>query len=275
MNEMNGDRLLEDEVKRARNDGVQDGDGLPFLLVPAGAVAAVLLVHGFSATPREMRPLAEKLAEWGYACVAVRLPGHGTSPEDLATRSWEEWLETTVRGYDLLTRHFRRVYGTGMSTGSLLLLALARQRQLPGLVLLSPYLRLRHPLAPVAGWLRHLYPYQQRSLDDDEAGHYYARRPLAGIHQINRLVRTLAPHLGEIAVPVLAIHGEGDETIDIDSGRQLVEGLGSAVKVYERFGPEARHVLTNADNPHRGAIFDLIGKFVGELEDQAGKVECR
>lgn len=265
---------LGEEVDRSRRAGVPDED-LPFIVIPPGATAAVLLVHGFSATPWEMRPLAADLAERGFASLAVRLPGHGTTPEDLAARRWEEWLEAVARGYDLLVAYFPRVYGAGLSTGTLLLLALARQRQPAGLVLLSPYLRVRHRLAPFAGWLRHLRPYQHRPLSGEEALHYYARRPLAGVHQINRLLHTLVPRLAEIDLPVLAIHGAGDRTIDIDSGRRLVECLGSRVKVYERLGPEASHTLTGAGNPLRGAVFDLIGKFLGGLESQRGSRATR
>jgi carboxylesterase len=267
-------RLLNEEVSLAQAAGVQEAD-LPFFVSPPEVTAAVLLVHGFSATPWEMRPLAEDLAQRGIASLAVRLPGHGTSPEDLAEKRFEEWVDTVLRGFDLLTGHFPRTYGAGLSTGSLLLLALALRRQPDGLVLLSPYLRLRHRLAPFAGWLRYLKPYQHRPLAGEEARHYYERRPLAGVHQINRLVRTLAPRLGEITVPVLAIHGEGDQTVNIDSGRELVDRLGSKVKVYERLGPEAPHVLTGVENSQRSVVFDLIGKFLGELETQSCSAESR
>src|SRR5512139_3475104 len=77
---MNGNRqdnLLAGELCRARADRVGDDDNLPFYLAPAATAAAVLLVHGFSATPWEMRPLAEDLMTRGFACLAVRLPGHG------------------------------------------------------------------------------------------------------------------------------------------------------------------------------------------------------
>lgn len=262
----NRDDLLSEELSRARRDGVQDADNLPFFNLPAGATAAVLLVHGFSATPWEMRPLADALHQRGFACLAVRLPGHGTTPEDLATRHWDEWLSAVLRGYDLLIARFPRVYGAGLSTGALLLLALAGKRQPAGLVLLSPYLRLRHRLAPFAGWLRHLKPYQERPLTGGEANYYYARRPLAGVHQINLLLRALSSRLDEITTPVLAIHGEGDRTIDIESGRELVERLGSRLKVYERLGPEAPHVLTATGNPHRGTVFELVGTFLDELD---------
>ena len=270
-----GSHLLAAELCRARADRVSDESSLPFYLAPSRAAAAVLLVHGFSATPWEMRPLADDLAARGFASLAIRLPGHGTTPEDLAARRWEEWLAAVVRGYDLLAGQHPRVYAAGLSTGALLVLALADERHPAGLVLLSPYLRLRHRLAPFAGWLRFLYPYQRRTLTGAESRYYYARRPVAGVHQINRLLRALRPRLATIRSPVLAILGEGDQTIDIDSGRVLVELLGSKVRVYERLGPEAPHVLTAAENPHRGTVFNLIGKFLQDLESQCSGTAAR
>jgi carboxylesterase len=266
-----GGEILSEALARARREGVTSSDDLPFFHRPAGASAAVLLVHGFAATPWEMRSLAEYLAGCGFACLAVRLPGHGTTPEDLAARRWEEWQEVVIHGHDLLAARFPRVYGIGQSTGALLLLAAARQRCPQGLALLSPYLRLQHRLAPLAGWLRYLYPYQRKAASGTASRHYYARRPLAGVHQINRLLRSLQPGLGEIKVPVLAIHGAGDQTVDIDSGRRLVERLGSPVRVYERLGPEVPHVLTGSSNQLRDVVFQLVGTFLGELE--AG--DCR
>lgn len=261
--------LITEELLRARAEGVGDPGNLPFFLpaVP-GDGAAVLLVHGFTATPWEMRPLGEFLAARGLACLAVRLPGHGTTPEDLAGRRWEEWQAAVDSGYRRLSEHFPRVYAAGMSTGSLLLLTLARHQPLPGLVLLSPYLRMQHRLAPLAGWLRHLRPYQKVVVDAADLGRYYDRRPLNGVHQINRLLEALAPHLGEVTAPVLAVQGEGDRTVDLDSGRELLARLGSTVIVHQRLGPEAPHVVVGAGNPHRDTAFDLIGRFLGELEAQ-------
>jgi fermentation-respiration switch protein FrsA (DUF1100 family) len=95
------------------------------------------------------------------------------------------------------------------------------------------------------------------------------------VYQINRLLHELVPLLGGIELPVLAIHGEGDRTIDIESGRRLVDRLGSKIKVYERLGPEVSHTLTSEGNPHRGVVFDLIGKFLEELENQSNPLESR
>lgn len=251
----------------SRSQGVSDQDNLPFMLSPPGAKTAALLVHGFTATPWEMRLLANFLADEGIASLAVRLPGHGTSPEDLAGRQWEEWLGAVRDGYQVLNKDFQSIYGMGVSTGCLLLLAMAKAKPLNGLVLFSPYLRVLHELAPYAGWLRWIRPYHVKSTDEGLHEHYYNRRPLAGIHQINRLLKTVRIQLPQIVCPVLAFNGEGDQTVDIDSGRRLMNLLGSAVKIHNQYGPEVPHVLTREENPCRKSMFTQAARFVQEIEN--------
>ena len=253
---------LEQLLREARQDGVNRDDACPFLLEPEGPpLAGVLLVHGFTATPWEMRSLAEGLAGAGYLALAVRLPGHGTRPEDLAGRNRRDWLAALTTGYRLLQERDLPVFGVGMSTGGLLLGLLASQKPLAALTLLSPFLRLAHPLAPLAGLLRRWHPYQERPLDAEEAKHYYPRRPLAGVAEVQRLARELAPRLPQLTLPVLAIASEGDETVDVASGLSLFQRLGSRHKEYHRFGPEAPHVLTTAENPFRERVLEQVLSF--------------
>lgn len=259
----------------SRNQGVSDQDNLPFMLCPPGAKTAVLLVHGFTATPWEMRLLAEFLAEAGIASLAVCLPGHGTSPEDLAGRRWEEWSSTILNGYQLLSKDFQAIYGMGMSTGCLLLLTMAQSKPFKGLVLFSPYLRVLHRLAPYAGWIKGIRPYQVKPTEAGLNERYYNRRPLAGIHQINQLLKVVRNQLPRVICPILAFNGEGDQTVDIDSGRQLMDLLGSPVKIHELYGPEIPHVLTREENPCREAMFAQATGFIQELEAPCSTVRVR
>src|SRR5262249_50914792 len=61
-----------------------------------------LLVHGFTATPAEMRPLGEALAARGFPVRGVRLAGHGTSVEDLARTGWRDWYASVEHDLGLL-----------------------------------------------------------------------------------------------------------------------------------------------------------------------------
>jgi len=242
-------------------------DNLPFLLhPPQPARAAVLLVHGFTATPWEMRALGAALADAGYLAMGIRLPGHGTSPADLAERRYEEWLQEVERGYLSLAQRHQRVYGVGMSTGALLLLALAERHSISGLALLSPFLRLRNRLAPLVRLLRHFKPYQQRNLTDEMAAHYYRERPLNGVYQISRLIRRVRGKLKGISVPTLIFSAQGDETVDPASAHVLFRELGSQHKRHHQFGPEVPHVLATRENPCWQEMLEQTLLFFRELD---------
>jgi len=57
---------------------------------------SVLLVHGLSDSPYSMRALAETFVAQGYYVVALRMPGHGTTPSGLLDVSWEDWYAAVV-----------------------------------------------------------------------------------------------------------------------------------------------------------------------------------
>lgn len=262
---------MEEEVRRARRNGVEREENLPFLLPPAEAArAGVLLVHGFTASPWEMRLFGEALAAEGFLALGVRLPGHGTTAEDLAHRRYEEWLAAVERGYQMLTERGLRCYGVGMSTGALLLLALAASQPLRGLVLLSPYQRLRHPLAPATALLRFIKRFQHREVAENLAGYYYDRRPVNGIYQLCRLTRLVRRVLGRVTIPSLVISGAGDRTVEPESARELFHRLASRQKEFHCFGPEVPHILTTPENPRWRETLRLTLDFLQDLEQQEG-----
>lgn len=252
--------------QQARLAGVSDVDNLPFFLPAASSRAAVLLVHGFTASPWEMKLVGESLQHDGFSCLAIRLPGHGTSPEDLSRQTLESWQNEVERGVDLLRSQYVRVYAAGMSSGGLLLLQAAVAGKLQGLALLSPYLSLGHWLAPLTGVLQHVIRYQKRSLTTAANRHYYAERPLAGIHQLQRLIRQSRSNLPRIETPTLVLSAAGDKTVDPESAITLYETLGSRAKAFHGYGEDVPHVLTTNDNPHLEDTLARVSGFLTGLE---------
>lgn len=222
----------------------------------------VLLVHGFTASPWEMRPLGEILCRAGHPVACVRLPGHGTTPEDLRQRRYEEWIAAAAETRADLQRETGEVHAIGISTGALVSLALAAEQEFRSLVLLSPFLAMMHRLAPFTGLLRHVRPYQHRALPAELSAYYYDRRPLSGVYQICRLIRHLRPRLPGIKVPTLAINALGDETVKATSGYDLFLRLGSPDKEYHMFGPHTGHGLATPDHPSWQPMLDLIRRFL-------------
>lgn len=254
---------LESLVTRARKQGVQNDEQLPFLLTPTKSNGCgILLVHGFTASPREMEPLARLLTELGFTTMGVRLPGHGTSPEDLAIRYHEEWQQAVEEGYLLLQQHTQKIFGLGLSTGALLIITLAARQPLAGMILLSPFLRMKHRLAPAAGLLRFFKKYQSRPVAPEEAANYYDRRPLHGVHQLNRLCRKVRRLARQTTIPALIINGAGDQTVRVDSSLKLFHLLPSRHKIFHLYGPEVGHALTAPENPRLPELYKLIQHFL-------------
>lgn len=225
----------------------------------------LLLVHGFTGSPWEMRDIGLHLAQSGARVFGVRLPGHGTTAEDLAKRSYEEWLDAVNAGYQFLAEECDQIVGVGLSTGALLLLAATEKRSFDGLVLLSPYLKMRQSLAPLAFILRYVVKHSRRELDTGVSPYYYQDRPLAAVHQINRLIRKIKRMLPTIKTPTLVASAAGDLTIRPESAATLYNRLGSKIKEYHQFGREVPHVLTTADNPKQDEVLQITTRFIEML----------
>lgn len=256
---------IEEERERARNDGVSHRDNFPFLLTPEQSNGqAIILVHGFGATPRSIFPVAEALYRERYTVAGVRLPGHGTTPEDLKPRKATEWVEATRTAYDALAADGLKISGGGLSTGALVALTLASQRPLHKLLLFSPFLQLRHHLAPFAGFLSFFVPYQKSVVSKDEKDFYYRRRPLKAIGQINRLLRKMPRILPQIKAPTLVLTSTGDATIAPGTALKLYKRLGTPDKILHTYGNNVPHVLTTKENPELDDVLQRCLDFMNQ-----------
>ena len=86
---------------------------------------AVLLLHGYTGAPSEMRPLGDYLHALGYTVSCVRLPGHGTSIKDLEATTATDWYGAAEAECLELLARFDSVYVAGLSMGGLLAMKLA------------------------------------------------------------------------------------------------------------------------------------------------------
>jgi carboxylesterase len=80
--------------------------------------ARVLVLHGFTGTTQSMRYLGEQLhRRFGFAIRGPRLKGHGTSPEDMATTGYLDWVASAEEALHELSGGGARVFVTGLSMG--------------------------------------------------------------------------------------------------------------------------------------------------------------
>nr|MBA2446764.1 alpha/beta fold hydrolase [Chloroflexota bacterium] len=99
----------------------------PFSFSGRGEVG-VLLVHGFTGTPFEVRPLGEHLAGQDIASSGVLLRGHGTHPNDMLGCRYQDWIDDAEAGLEELLRTNRGVVLVGFSMGGTIALNIAARR---------------------------------------------------------------------------------------------------------------------------------------------------
>ena len=107
---------------------------------PAGGPNGALVLHGFTGSPVSMRPLAEALADAGFAVEMPRLPGHGTHVDDMLLTTWSDWLgeaERALRAVQARTPG-GKVIVAGLSMGGALTLALGETHpELAGIITIN------------------------------------------------------------------------------------------------------------------------------------------
>lgn len=133
------------------------GDASPFSFEGDGR--GVVCIHGFTASPFEMRFVGEALARAGMTVRGPTLPGHATSARDLASREWRHWADAVERAIEELSRRCDQVAVVGQSLGGLLALRAAQERGagLTAVASLAAPLWLT-PLARGALWLADRFP---------------------------------------------------------------------------------------------------------------------
>lgn len=91
------------------------------------ARTGVLLIHGLTGTPAEMRLLGKGLNKQGFTVYGVQLAGHCGSMEDLVAACWGDWLASLESGLLRFGQLVDHVVVGGLSMGALLSLAAAER----------------------------------------------------------------------------------------------------------------------------------------------------
>ena len=88
----------------------------------------ILLLHGLTGSPYDMRGIGWQLAAQGFSVAAPVMAGHGGTISDLAQVHWQDWLAGAAAALDRLKARCRTVMVAGQSMGGLCALALAATR---------------------------------------------------------------------------------------------------------------------------------------------------
>ncbi len=238
-----------------------------------GGPLGCLLVHGFTASPEEMRLLGEHLANEGHTVHGVRLAGHGTTVEDMAATRWPQWAASVTAGAHRLAGESQRLVIIGLSMGGALALLLAARLGAAGVVALAaPYevpderYRQHRLLARALAAFQPLRPKSKGMWFNPQAAAgrvAYAHNPLPSVIQLDKLLAETRRQLPRLEVSVRLIYSADDTYVPPHHGERILASLGSPRKELLQVAG-CNHILTRDGDTQK--VFTLVSEFIDSLE---------
>ncbi|MQW76515.1 alpha/beta fold hydrolase [Nocardioides sp. dk4132] len=236
-----------------------------------GRRVGVLLSHGFTGQPASVKPWGEHLAALGYAVEVPRLPGHGTTWQEMNTTRWEDWYGELARVFDGLCLENDAVVVGGLSMGGALALRLAADHpdRVAGVVVVNPAVATRRLDVRLLPVLQHVLPSMPGIVDDiSKPGvteHGYPRTPLRAARSMFRAWPELVTALPRVTAPLLYLRSEVDHVVD-----DLSEPL-----ITERVSSTDLRVVRLADSYHVATLDHDAPRIFEETADFVARVSIR
>jgi alpha-beta hydrolase superfamily lysophospholipase len=219
---------------------------------------ALVYLHGFSASRKDISPVIETLARTLQAnAFLTRLTAHGrTTPAGFASATAQDWLDDAREALAIGRRIGDRVILIGTSTGALLAAMVAIEDNpsaIAALVLLSPNFGMRDWRAkfvsgPLGAWLARIVIGADYSFRPDSAGHaefWTSRYPSQAIVALMDLVNHARRlDLGKLEMPTLVIFTDQDTVVDTRAIQDGFDRIRSPTKLIVELPEATRHELT-------------------------------
>lgn len=227
----------------------------------SGGRSGVLLIHGLTGTPTEMRFVAKGLHRNGFTVHAMQLAGHCGDEADLLKTGWRDWYQSVCQAADRLRGEVDHMFVAGLSMGALLALKLAADRpdEVDGIGLYGttfvydgwtiPWIgRLSFMLPLVCslglGWNQRFmecFPYgikderiRQRiansMLNGDSAGGGLPGNPWPSLAEFYRLSFLVRRQLPSVRTPAMVVHAVDDDVASLKNVRMVVRGVSGPVE---------------------------------------------
>ncbi|MEO8419038.1 MAG: alpha/beta fold hydrolase [Methylophilaceae bacterium] len=251
------------------------------LLGPNGFIerrgkVGVLMVHGLTGTPAEMKHFGKVIARKGLTVACPELAGHCASIQALKATNWRDWYRSVAAAFSALSQECDQVFVAGLSMGALLALLLAAEQgtRVSGIILLSttffydgwnvPKLK-RKLLLPLVIYspLKHFLHWEETApygikcertramvaavlsnkdaRTADKIG--YFKTPATVILESVRLMTATRGCLAQVLSPTLIVHSTEDDMASLKNVRFVKEKI-AANHVETFLVDDTYHVLT-------------------------------
>jgi carboxylesterase len=214
-----------------------------------GGPLGVLLCQGFTGSPASMRPWADFLAAKGCSVRLPRLPGHGTTWQEMQKSRWQDWYAEVERGLLELHGRCQTVVVGGLSMGGTLSLRLAEQHpdKVAGLALVNPSVQSENKALLALPLLKLVVPSLPGISNDiakpgqDEIA--YDRMPLKALASLTELWKLTKADLGAITCPLILFRSAEDHVVEASNAAYILANVGST-DTEEQLLHRSYHVAT-------------------------------
>lgn len=215
--------------------------------------SGVLLIHGLTGTPNEMRYVAKGLGREGFKTDCVRLAGHCGTEEDLLKTGWRDWLASVEEAAEALRKEVDHLFVAGLSMGSVLAIkyAIEHPEKVSGLGLYGTTFFYDGWSIPPVGRLSFLlpifdrlgigqkkafietFPYglknerlrksvSEKMLSGDSESAGLAGNPWPSLAEFYRLSHDVQRNLHRVKAPSIVMHAREDDVASLKNA-QLIE----------------------------------------------------
>ncbi len=232
---------------------------------------AVLLIHGWTSTPYEVRRLGRYLNESGYTVAAPMLRGHGTVPKDLEGIAWADWIKDIESGYQDLKKDHQKVFLGGTSIGANLAVLLAAENSsISGLILMAMPYRMKFEKIAIllAKFLKIFKSYNKKRYPPTFGVSTtitrlisYQTYPIQSALEVQALIEKSREVLPKISQPCFVIQSASDHIIQKDSLEIIYGKVNSPVKKKQYIARAYHTFISDIKNDR---IFQDILNFLNE-----------
>ena len=201
-----------------------------------GGSVGVLVLHGFTGNPSSMRGLAEAFAAAGYSVEMPRLPGHGTTIEDMLGTGWPDWSEAAEAALQRLSERTEVQFVAGLSMGGSLTCWLASNHaELAGLICINPAVSPQEDMRALVQQLVESGEVAMDGIGSDIADpevveSAYSQTPLAPLLTLFDAAGEFAADLPRVTQPLLLMNSPQDHVVPPTDSDLLAESVSGPVE---------------------------------------------
>ncbi|MGX9134076.1 alpha/beta hydrolase [Rummeliibacillus sp. JY-2-4R] len=231
-----------------------------------GDKRAVLLLHSFTSSTKDMKKLGKYLNSYGYSCYAPLYTGHGIEPELLLSSGPLKWWEDAVLGYTFLKdQGFDQIAVVGLSLGGEFALKVGQEYDVIGIVTMSvPKERksstLQKRILYYANRYKELEGKSKTQINEEI--NELLQQPSDSMVSFQQMIDKVMENLKRITSPIHILYGELDEPLYGQSANFIYHNVSSSEKVVKGY-PNSTHLMTLGKDSD--AINQDILNFLEEL----------